>query len=490
MAAHDEARSWRSYAYLTGLVLTILATATYTHVRGTRLMRLHAPMARAASEIKAQATLSHLWLEEILSGDPRQEVEEVWVRLAHVDREVLFLLDATRSGSAHRELAKGPAGEDLRAIQATVAQLKEATHARLSDPKGSQPGSDIDEHYDGVFASFLGATQAFESSVHHLMRSDLSAFRKAQLLLVAGGLLLLALGFALFHRHERDRLRHLREIKAAKEELELRVEQRTLALRSANRSLAEAKEAAELASRVKDEFLEHMSDDLMTPLNVVLGYTDLLLDRVEGALSEEQQRSLQKVRRSGGRLQECLENILELSSMVSKPPAAGTSLFNPALVVERAISSVETAAARREVQLRAEVEPGVPETLEGDPERLWKALSLLLEDVLCGAAGDLVLFLALAPNPPESLPGDVFLVFSFRGGGVQACAPATADPGLPLDGCLHRPGPDPTASLRLTVARHLAHSIGGELFFGRDPGQDNLQLVVGFRRPEPASTRP
>ena len=67
------------------------------------------------------------------------------------------------------------------------------------------------------------------------------------------------------------------ELRAARDELENRVRQRTAELERANAELAQAKEAAEAASRAKSAFLANMSHEIRTPMNAIIGMTELVL---------------------------------------------------------------------------------------------------------------------------------------------------------------------------------------------------------------------
>ena len=74
-------------------------------------------------------------------------------------------------------------------------------------------------------------------------------------------------------------------------------------------------ERAQIASRHKSEFLASMSHELRTPLTAVIGFSEVLLDRLFGELNEKQERYLEDIRRSGRHLLELLNDILDLSKV-------------------------------------------------------------------------------------------------------------------------------------------------------------------------------
>ncbi|HAM71270.1 MAG TPA: hypothetical protein DCM86_06470 [Verrucomicrobiales bacterium] len=162
-------------------------------------------------------------------------------------------------------------------------------------------------------------------------------------------------------------------------------------------------ELAQAASHAKSQFLATISHELRTPINGILGFTNLLL---EGGVTEEQRDSLTTVRDCSEDLLRVVNNILDYSNLeagrINLIPQA--FLLRPRLT--ETLRLLTPAAEKQGLQLRLQVEPGVPDSLVGDPQRLHQILiNLLGNGIKFTQRGSVGLEVALLSSPPLNAPG-------------------------------------------------------------------------------------
>ena len=164
------------------------------------------------------------------------------------------------------------------------------------------------------------------------------------------------------------------ELRAERNTLAARVEERTIELRGLNAALARA-------SRMKDEFLASMSHELRTPLNAILGLSEALQENVYGALQPRQREALQTVEESGRHLLELINDILDLSKIEAGKVVLELSDVPLGAACAGALRLVLGAAQAKHVSLESSV---VPEDAEAsaDPRRLKQILVNLLSNAV------------------------------------------------------------------------------------------------------------
>lgn len=111
--------------------------------------------------------------------------------------------------------------------------------------------------------------------------------------------------------------------------LEMMVEERTLELEKKNKALQVQTEKAQEAARLKDEFVTIMSHELKTPLNAIIGFSDIMLEELQGPLNERQKESLNRLSGSAQDLHVLVSNILDLPKVEMKQMSLNISEYRP-----------------------------------------------------------------------------------------------------------------------------------------------------------------
>ena len=138
------------------------------------------------------------------------------------------------------------------------------------------------------------------------------------------------------------------------------------------------REAAEEAVRMKDEFLATMSHELRNPLNVIVGYSDLLLRSNEIKASPHLHRMSTAMRRSALAQSRLIRDLLDLSRLRSKKLTLNLETVSLIESVNNALETVRNDAAAKGITFDIQA-PEEPLFVEGDPLRLeqiaWNLLT-------------------------------------------------------------------------------------------------------------------
>ena len=141
--------------------------------------------------------------------------------------------------------------------------------------------------------------------------------------------------------------------------------------KQAEAKLAEAKELAEEAAKVKADFLANMSHEIRTPLNAILGLTHLLQ---KSQLDARQGNFVDKIHRSGRHLLGVINDILDFSKIEAGKLALNPQPFALNTLLEDLIDLTAEKAHQKGLEFIIDIAPDVPYELIGDELRLGQIL--------------------------------------------------------------------------------------------------------------------
>jgi len=140
-----------------------------------------------------------------------------------------------------------------------------------------------------------------------------------------------------------------------------------------------ARTAAEVANRIKDEFLATLSHELRTPLNAVLGWTQLLRTRQFDKTTTE--RALETIERNTRALAQLIQDILDVSQIIRGQLRLNIQPLDLTSIVNNAIDTIQPAADAKEITLKYESEPSIGVVM-GDANRLQQIIWNLLTNAV------------------------------------------------------------------------------------------------------------
>lgn len=153
-------------------------------------------------------------------------------------------------------------------------------------------------------------------------------------------------------------------------------------LKDREAALAQARDEAPAANRIKSQILANVSHDLRTPLNAIMGYTEMLQKGIYGAFSDKQQSVIQRILTNTRNLTGMVNKLVEQARLETGTLKLDTAPFAPADLIEGVQSTMGESAREKGVELITTIDVNVPLHLSGDFNWLYQILANLVENAL------------------------------------------------------------------------------------------------------------
>lgn len=235
-----------------------------------------------------------------------------------------------------------------------------------------------------------------------------------------------------------------------------------------------AREQAVAANAAKTRFLSTISHELRTPMNGVLGMTDLVLQQ---ELPAGQRTRIEAAHTSASALLALLDDVLDVARIESGQVTLRTSVFDLAAVVDSAAAIARVDARRKGISLEVSIEDAVPERVGSDPGRLRQILANLLNNAVKFTDRGGVHLEVSRPKLPGAATDVVRLRVSDSGIGIPVHERDRVFEPFVQIGRVETRGSADGTGLGLPIVRQLVEVMGGSVALEDRPGGGTLATV-------------
>lgn len=202
-----------------------------------------------------------------------------------------------------------------------------------------------------------------------------------------------------------EMVKHLRqvldEIEHTNATLETKIKERTIDLEEANLALTAARQEAEEANRIKSTFIANLSHEFRTPLNGILGMSEVI-SKLE--TNEELQQQAKIIYDCGNTLLVLIEELLDVAQLDAGSIILERLPFDIRQTLRDSVNLIHSKAQQKGLKIQLHTAPTLPQYLVGDAQRLRQViLNLLMNAVKFTEQGEIIVHTNIIEDNQETI---------------------------------------------------------------------------------------
>jgi PAS domain S-box-containing protein len=193
--------------------ILIMYLLVYSTMLGTRSVRNLTALVGTVNEIRFEATLAHLWSEEILSNDPSVKEKDIWTHYELIDKKIHLLENELKAKFVSSKEVNDTLISMFDSAHKSLDTMIDITELRLNARNVSAPGSKVDQVFDESFLALLDDLGGLKKAVLEVVDDEIGTFRRTQTIIIVVILILSGVVGIVIRSFDKKRSEHIRAIR-------------------------------------------------------------------------------------------------------------------------------------------------------------------------------------------------------------------------------------------------------------------------------------